>query len=116
MTRWLASALLSRPAAGPPVERGLSPFRPGPPPLLFRPLLFRPLFHGVVASSLQPRRLAAPAGCALRYVGRDLHHRSFAVDAQRRELLWQEMDRCLALAERIETTCPLPEPVGGDPL
>jgi hypothetical protein len=53
---------------------------------------------------------------ALRYVGRDLHHRSFAVDAQRRELLWQEMDRCLDLAERIETTCPLPEPVGGDPL
>ena len=53
---------------------------------------------------------------ALRYVGRDLHHRSFAVDAQRRELLWQEMDRCLALAERIETTCPLPEPAGGDPL
>ncbi|MEI6616409.1 MAG: hypothetical protein WCL59_07495 [Cyanobium sp. ELA507] len=52
---------------------------------------------------------------ALRYVGRDLHHRSFAVDAQRRELLWQEMDRCLALAERIETTCPLPDPAGGDP-
>jgi hypothetical protein len=49
-------------------------------------------------------------------VGRDLHHRSFAVDAQRRELLWQEMDRCLALAERIETTCPLPEPAGCDPL
>jgi hypothetical protein len=49
-------------------------------------------------------------------VGRDLHHRSFAVDAQRRELLWQEMDRCLALAERIETTCPLPEPAGGDPV
>ena len=41
---------------------------------------------------------------ALRYVGRDLHHRSFAVDAQRRELLWQEMDRCLALAERIGAT------------
>jgi len=52
---------------------------------------------------------------ALRYVGRDLHHRSFAVDAQRRELLWEEMDRCLALAERIETTCPLPDPAGGDP-
>jgi hypothetical protein len=52
---------------------------------------------------------------ALRYVARDLHHRSFAVDAQRRELLWQEMDRCLALAERIETTCPLPEPAGADP-
>jgi hypothetical protein len=46
---------------------------------------------------------------ALRYVGRDLHHRSFAVDAQRRELLWQEMDHCLALADRIEACCPLPE-------
>jgi len=51
---------------------------------------------------------------ALRYVGRDLHHRSFAVDAQRRELLWQEMDHCLALADRIEAGCPLPEAeVGG---
>ncbi len=39
---------------------------------------------------------------ALRYQGRDLHHRSFDVTAERRELLWQEMDRCLALAERIE--------------
>ena len=38
---------------------------------------------------------------ALLYLGRDLHHRSFAVAASRRELLWQEMDRCLALAERI---------------
>ncbi len=38
---------------------------------------------------------------ALRYLGRDLHHRSFAVAAERRELLWQEMDQCLALAERI---------------
>lgn len=45
---------------------------------------------------------------ALRYVGRDLHHRSFAVEGQRRELLWQEMDRCLALADRIELGCPLP--------
>jgi hypothetical protein len=45
---------------------------------------------------------------ALRYVGRDLHHRSFAVEARRRELLWQEMDRCLALADRIEAGCPLP--------
>ena len=52
---------------------------------------------------------------ALRYVGRDLHHRSFAVEARRRELLWQEMDRCLALADRIEAGCPLPSeaPVGG---
>jgi hypothetical protein len=39
---------------------------------------------------------------ALRYMGRDLHHRSFAVTADRRELLWQEMDACLQLAERIE--------------
>jgi len=39
---------------------------------------------------------------ALRYQGRDLHHRSYAVDARRRQLLWEEMDRCLALAERIE--------------
>jgi len=38
---------------------------------------------------------------ALLYLGRDLHHRSFAVHASRRELLWQEMDLCLALAERI---------------
>ena len=54
---------------------------------------------------------------ALRYLARDLHHRSFAVDAQRRELLWQEMDRCLALADRIEATCALPEPTpaGTDP-
>ncbi|MCP9785131.1 hypothetical protein [Cyanobium sp. N5-Cardenillas] len=39
---------------------------------------------------------------ALRYQGRDLHHRSYAVDSRRRELLWEEMDRCLALADRIE--------------
>ena len=39
---------------------------------------------------------------ALRYHGRDLHHRSYAVDARRRELLCEEMDRCLALADRIE--------------
>ena len=38
---------------------------------------------------------------ALRYLGRDLHHRSFSVTAQRRELLWQKMDQCLALADRI---------------
>lgn len=38
---------------------------------------------------------------ALRYLGRDLHHRSFAVAAERRELLWQEMDCCLELAERL---------------
>lgn len=40
---------------------------------------------------------------ALRYLGRDLHHRSFSVTAQRRELLWQEMDQCLALADRISS-------------
>ncbi|MFM7651865.1 MAG: hypothetical protein ACKO5M_02900 [Vulcanococcus sp.] len=38
---------------------------------------------------------------ALRYLARDLHHRSFAVTAERRELLWQEMDQCLALADRL---------------
>jgi hypothetical protein len=38
---------------------------------------------------------------ALRYLGRDLHHRSFAVSAERRSLLWEEMDRCLQLAERL---------------
>jgi len=45
---------------------------------------------------------------ALRYLGRDLHHRSFAVTAERRELLWQEMDRCLELADRLSST-QLPE-------
>lgn len=43
------------------------------------------------------RRICA----ALRYLGRDLHHRSFAVSPERRELLWQEMDQCLALADRL---------------
>ena len=46
---------------------------------------------------------------ALRYLGRDLHHRSFSVTAERRELLWQEMDRCLALADRLDALCQ-PEP------
>jgi len=41
---------------------------------------------------------------ALRYVARDLHHRSFAVTPERRELLWGEMDRCLALADRLATS------------
>lgn len=41
---------------------------------------------------------------ALRYLARDLHHRSFAVTAERRELLWGEMDRCLALADRLSDT------------
>ncbi len=40
-------------------------------------------------------------GDALRYLGRDLHHRSFAVTAERRQLLWAEMDRCLELADRL---------------
>ena len=39
---------------------------------------------------------------ALRYQARELHHRSFAVHSSRRELLWDEMDRCLALADRVE--------------
>ncbi len=39
---------------------------------------------------------------ALRYMARDLHHRSFAVHSSRRELLWQEMDGTLALADRLE--------------
>lgn len=38
---------------------------------------------------------------ALRYLGRDLHHRSYAVGPERRELLWEEMDRCLDLADRL---------------
>ena len=40
---------------------------------------------------------------ALRYQGRDLHHRSFAVTAERRQLLWAEMDRCLELADRLSS-------------
>lgn len=39
---------------------------------------------------------------ALRYQGRDLYHRSYAVTSRRRELLWEEMDCCLELADRIE--------------
>jgi hypothetical protein len=38
---------------------------------------------------------------ALRYLARDLHHRSFDVSPERRELLWEEMDRCLALADAL---------------
>jgi len=45
---------------------------------------------------------------ALRYLGRDLHHRSFAVTAERRALLWAEMDSCLELADRLSST-QLPE-------
>jgi hypothetical protein len=47
---------------------------------------------------------------ALRYLGRDLHHRSFAVTAQRRTLLWEEMDRCLGLADRISAALPEENP------
>ena len=43
---------------------------------------------------------------ALRYLGRDLHHRSFSVTAERPELLWQEMDACLALADRLSDQMP----------
>ena len=43
---------------------------------------------------------------ALRYTARDLHHRSFAVTAERRALLWQEMDQCLALADRLAASAP----------
>ncbi len=39
---------------------------------------------------------------ALRYQARELHHRSFAVHSSRRDLLWDEMDRCLALADLVE--------------
>jgi hypothetical protein len=39
---------------------------------------------------------------ALLYMGRDLQHRSYAVSAERRPLLWEEQDRCLDLAERLE--------------
>ena len=39
---------------------------------------------------------------ALRYLGRDLHHRSFAVSDDRRRLLWEEMDHCLNLAVRLQ--------------
>ncbi|CAK6697682.1 hypothetical protein VB716_05060 [Synechococcus sp. CCY9201] len=60
--------------------------------------------HATVQTSLpwleddDRARIAA----ALRYMGRDLQHRSYAVNSERRELLWQEMDRCLELAERID--------------
>jgi len=43
---------------------------------------------------------------SLRYLGRDLHHRSFAVTSERRELLWAEMDRCLELADRLSAQLP----------
>lgn len=44
---------------------------------------------------------------ALRCLARDLHHRSFAVSAERRDLLWQEMDRCLELADRLADEGPV---------
>ena len=43
---------------------------------------------------------------ALRYLARDLHHRSFSVTADRRQLLWQEMDRCLVLAQTLSDSMP----------
>ena len=43
---------------------------------------------------------------ALRYLARDLHHRSYAVHGSRRELLWREMDESLALADRLEALLP----------
>jgi hypothetical protein len=46
---------------------------------------------------------------ALRYTARDLHHRSFAVHGSRRELLWQEMDHTLALADRLELLASAPD-------
>ena len=52
---------------------------------------------------------------ALRYLGRDLHHRSFSVSADRRELLWEEMDRCLALADRLAEASAEAEPDGQAP-
>ena len=59
----------------------------------------------MLASDLTPddwRRICD----ALRYLARDLHHRSFAVSSERRELLWQEMDRCLALADQLAPLMP----------
>ena len=50
---------------------------------------------------------------ALRYLGRDLHHRSYAVHGSRRELLWQEMDQVLALADRLEQQQLLPREADG---
>lgn len=43
---------------------------------------------------------------ALRYLAQDLHHRSFSVTADRRQLLWQEMDRCLLLAQTLSDSMP----------
>jgi hypothetical protein len=53
---------------------------------------------------------------ALRYMGRDLYHRSFSVTCERRDLLWEEMDRCLGLADRLDQALsPLEDPMGPDP-
>jgi len=53
---------------------------------------------------------------ALRYMGRDLYHRSFAVTCERRDLLWEEMDRCLGLADRLDQALStLEDPMGPDP-
>lgn len=53
---------------------------------------------GFAASLEEWQRIRA----SLLYMGRDLQHRSFAVSAERRPLLWEEQDRCLALADRLE--------------
>jgi hypothetical protein len=53
---------------------------------------------GLEASREDWQRIRA----ALLYMGRDLQHRSFAVSSERRPLLWEEQDRCLALAERVD--------------
>ena len=52
---------------------------------------------------------------ALRYLGRDLHHRSFSVTAERRQLLWEEMDQCLALADRLSAAHPLAQEASTEP-
>jgi hypothetical protein len=51
---------------------------------------------------------------ALRYLGRDLHHRSFAVSDDRRRLLWEEMDSCVNLAERLQREINRDEPSAAD--
>lgn len=44
---------------------------------------------------------------ALRYMARDLHHRSFSVTADRRQLLWNEKDQCLQLAQTLAASAQL---------
>ncbi len=68
-----------------------------------------PMAPDVSGSEPEPARAPALAAAdwrrirdALRYQARDLHHRSYAVHGSRRSLLWEEMDDCLALADRLE--------------